>query len=381
MILPKIPAVFALFALCCAAPLSVSAAEIKSPAETHHFTGAQSCASSSCHGGGTGRNEFLVYQKKDRHVFAAGILGKGTSLKIAEALGLGEPTKAAQCTVCHSPMEAVAATRLATEMMKQAPDRGVSCEACHGAAGEWLRFHTRKDATYQQILATGLRDLIDVGGRANACVACHLNLDEKIRQAGHPELFFELDGQATLEPPHYVDVRPSIGPRSWITGQATALREMSWKLSTARDERLAVRWKALVWLLQMTESGAKELPSGEDFSAMQAAADRLARKVSREVWTKNQLTAQLRKYASSHKEFADTKADRTELRRRAEVLVPAVDRLWAALKKEGGVVTPAFEKALASAATLSHEGDDFAPADFAKALGELEAQIDPALKP
>ena len=380
MIRPKIPAVFAQFALCCAAVLSASAAEIKSPAEAHFFTGAQSCASSSCHGGGTGRNEFLVYQKKDRHVFAAGILGKGTSLKIAEALGIGEPTKAAQCTVCHSPMEAVAASRLAPEM-KQAPDRGVSCEACHGAAGEWLRFHTRKDATYQQILATGLRDLIDVGGRANACVACHLNLDEKIRQAGHPELFFELDGQAMLEPPHYVDVRPSIGPRSWITGQATALRELSWKLSTARDERLAVRWKALVWLLQMTESGAKELPSGEDFSAMQAAADRLARKVSREVWTKNQLAAQLKKYASSHKEFADAKADRTGLRRRAEVLVPAVDRLWAALKKEGGVVTPGFEKSLNAVAVLSREGDDFAPLEFAKSLGELEAQIDPALKP
>lgn len=374
------PAVFSFLALCCAAALPVSAAEIKSPAEGHFFTGAQSCASSSCHGGGTGRNEFLVYQKKDRHVFAAGILGKGTSLKIAEALGLGEPTKAAQCTVCHSPMEAVPASRLAPEM-KQAPDRGVSCEACHGAAGEWLRFHTRKDATYQQILATGLRDMIDVAGRANVCVACHLNLDEKIRQAGHPELFFELDGQATLEPPHYVDVRPSLGPRSWITGQATALREMSWKLSKERDERLAVRWKALVWLLQMTESGAKELPAGEDFSAMQAAADRLARKVSREGWTKTQLTGQLKKYASSHKEFGDAKADKTELRRRAELLVPSMDRLWTAIKKEGGVVTPGFETALNAVVTLSHEGDDFAPADFAKALGELEAQIDPALKP
>ncbi len=379
MIRPKIPAVFAPLALFCAAALPVRTAEIKSPAEAG-FTGAQSCASSSCHGGGTGRNEFLVYQKKDRHVFAAGILGKGTSLKIAETLGIGEPTKAAQCTVCHSPMEAVAASRLAPEM-KQNPDRGVSCEACHGAAGEWLRFHTRKDATYQQILATGLRDLIDVGGRANACVACHLNLDEKIRQAGHPELYFELDGQAAIEPPHYVDVRPSIGPRSWLTGQATALREMSWKLSKQRDEQLVPRWKALVWLLQMTESGAKELPSGEDFSAMQAAADRLARKASRDPWTKIQITGQLRKYVSTQKEFGDAKADKTELRRRAEVLVPAIDRLWAALKKEGGAATPGFEKTLTLAAQLSHEGNDFAPTDFAKALADVEAEIAPALKP
>ncbi len=386
MIRPKIPAIFAQLALCCTAALSAIAADSTAPVNVHQFTGAQSCASSSCHGGGTGRNEFLTYNRKDRHVFAAGILGKGTSLKIAEALGIGDPTKAAQCTVCHSPMEAVPASRLAAQLkpapdQKPVPDRGVSCEACHGAAGEWLRFHTRKDVNYQQILGTGLRDLIDINGRANVCVACHLNIDEPIRQAGHPELYFELDGQAVLEPPHYVDARPSLGPRSWLTGQAVALREMSWKLADKRDDRLAVRWKALVWLLQMTEAGAKELPAGEDFSAMQSAADRLARKASHDVWTRSQVTSQLKRVASSHKEFADAKTDRTEQRRRAELVVPAIERLWAALKKEGGVVTPGFENALKSVIELSHEGDDFASAQFSDALSKLENEIDPALKP
>ena len=384
MIRPKIPAVFAHLALCCTAVLSAFAVDATAPLNVHQFTGAQSCASSSCHGGGA-RNEFLTYSRKDRHVFAAGILGKGTSLKIAEALGIGDPTKAAQCTVCHSPMEAVPASRLAVRLkpapdQKPVPDRGVSCEACHGAAGEWLLFHTRKDVNYQQILGTGLRDLIDINGRANVCVACHLNIDEPIRQAGHPELFFELDAQAMLEPPHYVDARPSLGPRSWLTGQAVALREMSWKLAAKRDDRLVARWKALVWLLQMTESGAKDLPSGEDFSAMQPAADRLARKASRELWTRSQIASQLKRFASAHKEFADVKTDRTEQRRRAELLVPAIDRLWAALRKEGGVAIPDFEKALKSLADLSREGDDFAPAQFADALGKLEAEIASALK-
>lgn len=377
MISPKKPRAFAQIALCCVAALPAFAAENRVSAEPV-FTGAQSCASSSCHGGGTGRNESLVYSRKDKHVFAAGILGKGTSLKIADALGIGDPAKSAQCTVCHSPMEAVPISRLAAELKPVPghmpnPDRGVSCEACHGAAGEWLRFHTRRDVTYQQILATGLRDLININGRANACVACHLNLDEVIRQAGHPELFFELDGQALAEPPHYVDVRPSLGPRSWLTGQAVALREISWKLAAKRDERLVVRWKALVWLLQMTDAGRKELPAGEDFSAMQSAADRLAGQAARDIWTRQQVSSLLKQYVSLHGGFRDEKADRTELRRRAEVLVPAIDRLWAALKKEGGIAAPEVEKDIDAANVIARQQDDFEPAEFAATLSELEA--------
>jgi len=371
--------VLAQLALSCTFAVPAFAAEKRASGEAI-FTGAKSCASSSCHGGGTGRNEFLIYNRKDRHVFAAGILGKGTSLKIAEALGIGDPAKAAQCTVCHSPMEAVPAARLAAEM-KSNPDRGVSCEACHGAAGEWLRFHTRKDVTYQQILATGLRDMIDIAGRANACVACHLNLDESIRHAGHPELFFELAGQALAEPPHYVDERPSLGPRSWLTGQAVALREMSWKLAAKRDERLFVRWRALVWLLQMTEPGRKGLPAGEDFSAMQSAADRLARQAAQDLWTGTRVSSLLKQYASSHGEFGDGKADRTELRRRAEVLVPSIDRLWAALKKESGIVSPEVDKDLDAASVLARQQDDFEPAQFAAALSQLDAALGRALKP
>ena len=379
------PSVFAQLALSCAAALPSLAADDRAATQSS-FTGAQSCASSSCHGGGTGRNEFLTYNRKDRHVFAAGILGKGTSLKIADALGIGDPAKAAQCTVCHSPMEAVPASRLAAELKlppehKLNPDRGVSCEACHGAAGEWLRFHTRRDVNYQQILATGLRDLIDLTARANVCVACHLNLDESIRHAGHPELFFELDGQTLAEPPHYVDVRPSLGPRSWLTGQAVALREISWKLAAKRDERMLVRWKALVWLLRTTEAGRKELPAGEDFSAMQSAADRLARQAARNIWTRTQVSSLLKQYVSLHREFSDEKTDRTELRRRAEALVPAIDRLWAALKKEGGIAAPDVEKDLDAANVLAHGQDDFEPAQFAAALSELAATIDRALKP
>ena len=338
-----------------------------------HFTGAQSCASSSCHGGGAGHNESLIFERKDKHAVAAGILGKGTSLRIAEALGIkGDPSLAAQCTVCHSPMQAVAPERM---MKGVTADRGVSCESCHGAAEQWLRFHTRKDVTYPQILAVGLRDMNDLHGRANVCVACHLNLDEPLRKAGHPELFFEFDSQSLAEPPHYKDARPSLGPRSWLTGQAVALREMSWKLEAQRDEDLAARWKAMVWMLRKMESGRKELPDGGDFTATKNAADRLARAASRTVWTKNQVMALLKEYAAAHAEFGDEKIAKTDHRRRAEVLMPAIDRLWAAWKNEGGTVPPEFEPALDAAFKLAREQEDFEPVKFAAALLELEKAL------
>lgn len=359
--------------LWCALATTVRAADEPAISKAH-FTGAQSCASSSCHGGGAGHNESLIYERKDKHAVAAGILAKGTSLRIAEALGItGDPGKAAQCTVCHSPMEAVAPERLVKGLTKA--DRGVSCEACHGPAEAWLRFHTRKDVTYQQVVGVGLRDMNDLHGRANACVACHLNLDEPIRRAGHPELFFELDGQSIAQPRHYKDERPSLGPRSWLTGQAVALREMSWKLGTQRDELLVARWNALVWLLRKTDSGKKELAGGEDFAAMKSAADRLAREASRTTWTKSQVAALLKEYVAAHPEFGDATLGKPEHRRRAEVLSPAINRLWAAWKKEGAPDSPAFETALDAVFRRAREQEDFEPSKFAAALQELETAL------
>ena len=114
---------------------------------------------------------------------------------------------------------------------------------------------------------------------------------------------------------------------------------------------------------------------------MQSAADRLARQAARNIWTRTQVSSLLKQYVSLHREFGDEKTDRTELRRRAEALVPAIDRLWAALKKEGGIAAPDVEKDLDAANVLAHGQDDFEPAQFAAALSELAATIDRALKP
>lgn len=358
--------------------MASSAAEDPKLAKTK-FTGSPSCSSTSCHGGGTGRNEAIIYERRDRHAVSYGILGKGTSMRIAEALGIvGDPGKAAQCNVCHAPVQGVPLERLMKDALA---DRGVGCESCHGPAENWLRFHTRPDVNFQQIVAAGMHDLNDIYGRANTCIACHLNLDESIRVAGHPELYFELDGQCLAEPPHYKDERPALGPRSWLTGQAAALREISWKLAAKRDERLVARWKAIVWLLGKTDAGKKELPLEENFAAMQGAADKLARDAAKALWTKEQVVKQLTIFISTRTDFSDPKSDKVELRRRAEVLVPAIDRLWQAAKKLGVAAAPDFDAALDAAALVAREQDDFDPARFTVALERLELAAAPLKKP
>lgn len=352
---------------------SAAAADGGEIVASRKFTGTQSCGTTGCHGGGTLHNESIIYARKDPHAIAHGILGKGTSLRIAEALGIkGDPIKDVQCNVCHSPMQGVS-TDLFVKDLK--PDLGVGCESCHGAAENWLRFHTRSDVVFSQIVAAGMRDLNDIYGRANSCVGCHLNLDESLRNAGHPELFFELDGQCMAQPPHYKDARPSLGPRSWLTGQATALREMSWKLSQKNDDHFLPRWKALVWLLQKTELGKAELPATDAFPTMQKAADELARKASQKLWPKAAVEAQLREFSALHGDFEGAQSDKTLLQRKAEVLVPALDRLWRDLRKGGAPNQAECESALQNLHLLAMDHEDFDPAKFASTLGQLKVAL------
>jgi hypothetical protein len=347
---------------------------LKPPAA--RFTGKSSCATTLCHGGGTGRGECVIFDRYDKHATAHGILGKNASLRIAESLNLkGDPAKHHQCNVCHAPMQG-ALVELVTK--EAAADRGVSCETCHGPAEKYLLFHTRPDATVPQMHAQGMRDMRNIVGRANTCVACHLNLDESIRRAGHPELYFELDAQSVRQPPHYTDERPWLGARQWMTGQAAALREMSAKLADEKtfEKELVPRWKGLLWLLRRTELGKKELSGTEDYGAIKIAADKLAQSASSMDWSKEQVGALLRDYLGLHTEFADSKIDKVEMRRRAEVLIPAIDRLWRAQKKAGGVESAEFEKALLSAfdfvKTFQRARDrEFTPAEFVSEFENL----------
>ena len=286
---------------------SEAAMRLESPMSSPRYLGTASCSSSSCHGGaGEQHNQFIVWSQWDFHQRASLILTNARSARIADRLGIKDASVSARCTVCHSPLTTISPTRLSD---KNHPDNGVACESCHGPAEAWLRSHTRRDYTYAMRVSAGMRDLRNFYIRANACVACHQTLDTDVAAAGHPRLVFELSTQTKAQPPHWRD--PANSPvRTWLTGQAVALRELSWKVQgndRNSDPDALAQTSALAWLLSKVTSSDRSLPliledAGDD--ALHHAADQLARHVSARTFQNGYSTTLLQMLTSLATEFS-----------------------------------------------------------------------------
>ena len=311
-----------------------------------NFVGSVGCKSSSCHGGaGPKRSQYFTWSQKDFHTKAFTILLNARSQRIAESLNAGPAEASARCTVCHAPFQSVAPGQLGPDAH---PNEGVSCENCHGAAGGWLRGHTRKDWTYSIRVGAGMRDLRSLYVRATACAACHQYIEPALLKAGHPDLFFELDSQSIAEPKHWKDETDAwSGLREWLTGQAVALREMSWALAgdPENDEWSVARWNGLAWLCSTaTNAGAilapiippPTSPSRSDFTNMQTQADSLARRAAASNWSEDTTRSLLTAFASSDGEFSAKAIAAPILGQRAKRLVLAIDRLANALNQNRG---------------------------------------------
>jgi hypothetical protein len=364
--------------------LSSPAQEVEiAPREGGRFVGAVGCKSSSCHGGaGEKRSQYLTWVQKDFHTRAYAILTDARSARIAETLAIPVAQESSRCTVCHSPFQSVAPARL---MPTAHTDESVSCESCHSAAEPWLRGHTRKDWNYAMRVTAGMRDLRSFYVRANTCVACHQNLESDISKAGHPELTFELDGQSVAEPKHWRDDDPSSGLRAWLTGQAVALREMSWALSKTEtpDSEATAQWKGLAWLLAKTTAQQTNLPIIDSpagatnrsvFTGAQAEADLLARRTAESRLSDDLAKQLLRTLAATDSEFVVSKETSPDLLfRRAQRLVLALDRLSAAVSNEapGAVKNPVLAKLFDDVRSRA----DFQAPRFAEHLRSFRATI------
>jgi hypothetical protein len=194
---------------------------------------------------------------------------------------------------------------------------GVSCESCHNAAEHWLLTHTRTDLKYDQKVAAGMRDLKNLYVRANTCVACHQNLEQDVRAAGHPELIFEMDGQCATMPRHWTETNRVRGAQAWWVGQAVALREGAAQGAAVKTDEITQRTAALAWLLGV--------------SAETKAADDLARSAADAAWSVDDVRTRLQKLTAARNEFANATAPRGELAHRAERLVLGLERLLIAL--------------------------------------------------
>lgn len=371
--------IFGVFVLLLA--VRVSAREIKQTRETEaQFVGSIGCKSSSCHGGaGEKRSQYITWSQKDFHAKAFAILTDARSARIGDGIGVVEAQSSARCTVCHSPLQAVAQTRLAHTART---DEGVSCENCHGAAEPWLRAHTRPDWTYAIRVSAGMRDLRNLYERANACVACHQNIDNDLIKAGHPTLIFELDGQSINEPKHWREEGGSVGAAAWLTGQAVALREAAWHSRTDADpskdsQETSV---ALAWLLSKATTIDPDLPkvvepTSSDLEALQTEADKLARYAANWHPSIEIITLMLRAFAETDREFVVASQTGPEtLSFRAERLVLAIDRLVAALKSTGRP-PPGTEHELTALRQDVRSRDSFAPARFSEDLRAFRTKL------
>lgn len=344
-------------------------------AQTNQFVGAQSCASSSCHGGADPKsNQNLIWSQHDPHSKSFATLITSRSERIAESLNISTPAKNSRCTVCHAPFATVPVELAATVLD---PAEGVSCESCHGMAKSWLRSHTRKDLSHDEKVGTGMRDLRNLYNRANACVACHQNVDADILKAGHPELIFELDGQSVSEPRHWQEQTNWSGAQTWLVGQAVALREISWSIENKSDPHQKTRWEGLISVLGQTDAVLGSKIRGLDqFRSRDVAdvpslfskiCDSVAKDAAKMSWnttlTKNCLLA----LANSSNMFRDSGVERDVQARRAERLVLGLDRLVVAENSKDKATDAALNRLFKLAQSLP----DFDPKQFADALDDF----------
>ena len=210
-----------------------------------NYEGVATCSGSGCHSepeateqsGQWIGNEVDIWAQWDPHARGYKTLGNDDSKAIAAKLNIADAAASDRCLSCH----AVAAPPAQQGQLFSHKDDAVSCESCHGPGEKWLDPHAKAGWTPQQRQAIGAEGLLKQFGladtsridiRANTCVACHLQIDKDMIDAGHPPLEFEMYAYN-----YYISKKPEaeyyrhwdeaqnrqIDARLWATGQAAAL--------------------------------------------------------------------------------------------------------------------------------------------------------------
>ena len=202
--------------------------------------GVVNCAGNTCHGAPRAyenaavlQNEYVTWNRQDSHANAYNVLLNDESKRIARNLGLTAAHEAKICLDCHA--DNVPPERRGERFQLE---EGVSCEACHGGAENWVLQHVTAGNSHQQNLDAGLYPTEDPIARAKLCLSCHYGdsnkfVTHRIMGAGHPRMSFELDTFTAIQPAHYqVDDdykqrKPYWnGVQTWAIGQAVAVETM-----------------------------------------------------------------------------------------------------------------------------------------------------------
>lgn len=202
--------------------------------------GVQTCAGSTCHGAvqpwpnsSVLQNEAVTWAKHDPHAGAYDTLAGERAKRIAANLGIGDAQQAKICLDCHT--NNVPQSKRAKNFVLS---DGITCEACHGGAENWLGTHIAGVGGHADNLAAGMYPTDQPVARAKLCLSCHYGTKDKfvthrIMGAGHPRLSFELDTYTFAQPAHFrvdSDYRQrktwTNGVKTWAIGQAVAVQEI-----------------------------------------------------------------------------------------------------------------------------------------------------------
>ena len=337
---------------------------------------------SGCHGGaGPGRGAYDIWKRYDPHFDAAATLTNGRSKAMARQLGIENAAESTSCTSCHSPMSQVPPSRLAVAPEGHKVDSGVSCASCHGPAENWLLSHTRPDYPKDALARLGMRQLGSAYQRANNCVACHQNLTDQLVAAKHPPLIFELDGLLVAEPKHWREEDGFSNAKTWLVGQAVALRETAAQANREPGERRTAEIEAIKAMLKATGTGWDD--SRGD---LVRSADEYAKRISSAPMSREQGRAMLSKLIANRTPFqADAFSAVAEKYRPwstgyyAERVTLSIDRLNEALVASGqqGMIAKNLLKELFDAAKPPESFDPATAGEFVGKLDQLtKPQID-----
>lgn len=174
-------------------------------ADAENIIGAATCANSQCHQADKPRAFSLVAQTEfytwldSPHAKAQAALDSPRARAIAKRYGV--KTGSNSCLNCH-------AFETHHQVKSSEKTDGITCEACHGSATNWLAKHVSGISSHQLNLANGLHKLEQPSVRAAICATCHQprgnpRMPHKLYAAGHPVLSFELVDASNKTASHY----------------------------------------------------------------------------------------------------------------------------------------------------------------------------------
>ena len=399
----------------------------------YKFEGAAGCSNANCHGNPKPNappkpagNEYLTWAEgtgggqPDKHSDAYKTLTKPDSAKITQALGLKEkPDESPLCTGCHA---LVAPPNL--QMSKFNVKEGVTCNACHGPYEKWEKPHNQpggadglrkqcgyavtkaeempystKSPEHQKLLKEfGLYDTRPVLARAEKCTSCHLAIDSKLIEAGHPQPIFELAYYTSLEPPHWREPGGFWGTKVWAAGQVICLRDamnqLAERATTAgtSDKLLKDAYNQAMGHLEICQSMAGGTLDGPAKEFKAAGADKA--KLAATAKTISGLASNLMTAVATLKPGAENTAGiiskvvgnndiATDAGLRgAQQQALSLASLAGSLKKGGNPAGIDDVQKMIDEQLLANVGDEasFKPADYTKAVQAVAAKLAPIIK-